>query len=95
MLPKVKHLKNLYALDLGTTKFCLATLLRRDEDSVEQSADRTIRPDPARFQLAHQRLLRSRDPRAMIGQSRSRSILARRGFKLRHRRIGQNQRIAG
>ncbi len=26
MLPKVKHLKNLYALDLGTTKFCLATL---------------------------------------------------------------------
>ncbi len=26
MLPKAKHLKNLYALDLGTTKFCLATL---------------------------------------------------------------------
>lgn len=26
MSPKAKHLKNLFALDLGTTKFCLATL---------------------------------------------------------------------
>lgn len=33
MLPKAKHLKNLYALDLGTTKFCLATVQERPDGS--------------------------------------------------------------